>query len=286
MKYRHVHHAGNFADVHKHVLLLALLGALQAKPKGFLFLDTHGGAGGYDLRDPAARHGNESAGGIGKLLAAERTSLAPELGDYVDAVVALRRAASAWSLYPGSPLLAAERLRNVDRGVAIERETEPFIELQSALRPSARMKAIHGDGFAQIRAWLPPAERRALVLIDPPYEESREDFARVAAALHEIVGRFESCVIAAWYPIKERRDTDRWLEPTIAGLGRPTLVSELCIYAPDSRASLNGSGMLVVNPPWRIDERMRRWLPSLERLFAAGPGACSRIVAREAASPR
>src|SRR5580700_3289873 len=229
MKYRHGCHAGNFADVHKHVALLALLRALQGKDKGFLYLDTHAGRGSYDLSSPT----EEAAAGIERFLAS--SCEAPEL-----------QGAEAHALEESLTAFGAA---------------------------GARMRIERGDGFERLKAFLPPPERRGLTLLDPPYEETRTDFARLAAALAEVLRRFPSGVVAAWYPIKDQRTTNAWLSGSLPPLAAPLLQSELWLYPRDARVGLNGSGLLIANPPWRFLERMQVWLPQLQACLTAAPGA-------------
>lgn len=276
MKYRHVHHAGNFADVHKHVTLLALLAGLKRKEKGFLYLETHSGRGAYDLAGSG-----ESASGIGRL---ERQSLADaaggegaeELREYAERVALLRRERGAPRLYyPGSPLLAASELRPQDRAVFIERLPAEARALARALPHSGaagRLRIETGDGFALLRAWLPPPERRGLTFIDPPYEESREDFERARHAAAEALRRFHTGVVAIWYPVKDERDTAAWRDTLAGELDCELLVAELSLYPSDSRVALNGSGMLILNPPYQLGERMQRWLPQLHERLDLGHG--------------
>lgn len=275
MKYRHAYHAGNFADVHKHVVLIALLDALARKPKGFLYLDTHAGAGRYDLSDAAARRGGEAERGIGRLQGSP--AQAAEIRAYLDVVAAIRQELGKPHIYPGSPLIAAHRLRAQDRATVIESEPQSASVLRRVLEHDRRFRVEHDDGFARLRAHLPPRERRGIVLIDPPYEETQRDFARLSAAVGEALERFATGVIAAWYPIKDRRDTDRWWQMLARGIAREVLISELWIYPPDSDAGLNGSGLLIVNPPYLIAERMREWLPELQQCLAPSAGAGVRV---------
>jgi 23S rRNA (adenine2030-N6)-methyltransferase len=256
MKYRHSYHAGNFADVHKHVTLLALIAALARKEKGFAYLETHAGRGAYEL-DPEG----ESRTGVERLLDTEPAQ--PELKNYAEAVRAFRKARRSPRAYPGSPLLAAHALRAQDRAVFVEILAEEARALEQSLQSRARVRVECADGFERLRAHLPPPERRGLTLIDPPYEETRKDFQRVTAALAEALRRFPTGVIAAWYPIKSERDTNAWLAELSRQIQCEVLVSELWLYPRDSTVALNGSGLLVLNPPYQIFERMEQWLPEL-----------------------
>jgi 23S rRNA (adenine2030-N6)-methyltransferase len=274
MKYRHSFHAGNFADVHKHVTLLSLLAALKKKDKGLFFLDTHAGRGCYDLSTPTA----EAAAGIGRFLAAAHE--VPELKEYAQRLGEFRTQPGQRYGYPGSPLVAALALRPQDRAVFVELQGSESHALEQALSAAvpARgagggLRVERGDGFERLRALLPPPERRGLTFIDPPYEETREDFAHLTAALAEALRRFPTGVFAAWYPIKEQRSSAAWLAGCARTLTAPALVSELWLYPRDSRVGLNGSGLLIVNPPWLVRERMQVWLPALEACLAPGAGA-------------
>jgi 23S rRNA (adenine2030-N6)-methyltransferase len=281
MKYRHSYHAGNFADVHKHVTLLALLAALKKKDKGFLYLDTHAGRGGYDLSSPSA----EAAGGIGRF--AHAVHHAPELRAYASALDALRGELKQRHLYGGSPLLALGALRPQDRAVLIELEGGEAHGLEQSLAALAHARADgpahvrveRGDGFERLKAWLPPPERRGLTFIDPSYEEP-QDFGRVSAALAEGLRRFPTGVLAVWYPIKDERTTSAWQLGCARALAAPTLASELWLFRRDSRVALNGSGLLIVNPPHLILECMQVWLPELLATLrtSADAGSSARMV--------
>jgi 23S rRNA (adenine2030-N6)-methyltransferase len=257
LKYRHAFHAGNFADVHKHVTLLALLAALKRKDKGFLYLETHAGRGSYQ--------GGDETEPLAQLL--DKPIKVPELSRYIRAVTSYRAAAGAPQAYAGSPLLAAGELRLQDRATLIEVQPGEARALERLLQGASNAHIETGDGFERLRAHLPPRERRGLVLIDPAFEDSENDFDRVLAAMQEILRRFASCVIAAWYPIKKASDLDPWYARIGRHLDCETLVSELWIYPTDSRVSLNGSGLLIVNPPYQIAERMQVWLPELAALL-------------------
>jgi 23S rRNA (adenine2030-N6)-methyltransferase len=259
MNYRHRFHAGNFADVHKHVALLALLRALQRKQKGFLFLDTHAGAGRYEL-------GPEARTGVLALLAAGASLESEELRDYRDLIAAWRALPDNAAAYPGSPLLAAQQLRPQDRGRYCELIASECRGLERALgHPRAPVQC--GDGFELLRGVLPPSERRALVLIDPPYEQPAVELERAASASATILTRLASAVIALWYPIKDERLIAAWQARLVQQLTAPAVSLELWLHARDSRVGLNGSGLLLINPPYRIEQRARIWQPELQRLL-------------------
>jgi len=268
MNYRHSFHAGNFADVHKHVMLLALLAALQKKPKGLLYLDTHAGGGLYDLRGDDARRAGEAESGIGRLqTAAPRCD---ENQNYLAAVAALRsRVDGGAHLYPGSPLLAGQALRSVDRGVCIETVAQESRLLERTLRDATLSGAVrveHGDGYERMGGLLPPPERRALVLVDPPYENA-DEHDRILQGLLTALSRFPTGVFAVWFPVKRQRDCDNWLAKITREVTLPTLAAMLWLHPRDSAVALNGSGMLIVNPPWQIDVACAIWQEELRQLL-------------------
>jgi len=267
MKYRHQYHAGNFADVHKHVLLLEVLHALTRKDKGLLFVDTHAGHGSYDLHPGDSAHPAEWQAGVARLLDAPLGHEA--LTRYRDIVVAGRHGASL--RYPGSPLLAMRSLRAADRAVFFETQRDEAGQLRKVLDGTARARVESADGFAGLRALLPPPERRGCVLIDPPYEE-RADYARVHDAIGDAVRRFPTVVLLAWLPLKLRKDHDLWLAALTRSIAREILVSLLWVHPPDSRAALNGSALVVVNPPYLLEQRLREWSPQLAQLLGGAAG--------------
>jgi len=273
MQYRHHFHAGTFADVHKHVTLLALLAALKRKDTAFLYLETHAGRGAYDLAHPSTETSRAAHAGLLQLAAA--APAAQELRSYLAHLQALRADLGNPHAYPGSPLFAAQALRPQDRAVLHEIVPSEARALARELRIYPRMHVEAADGFARLRAYLPPPERRSLVLIDPPYEE-REDFKRVAASCAAALDRFRSGVVAAWYPIKDARTTQTWHSALAAELDCEKLVSEWWLYPRDSRVSLNGSGLLILNPPYQFAAQMQLWLTELHAALAtAGSGGVS-----------
>lgn len=285
MQYRHVFHAGNFADVHKHIVLLQLIGLLQKKEKGFLYLDTHAGEGLYDLSGTDARLGAESGAGITRLEASAATpSGSAPIQHYLATVDRIRRHhGNQRTLYPGSPLLAAASLRAVDSALCFELQAPVSRALQRALDRTALAapaRVEHEDGYHALRAHLPPPTRRGLVLIDPPYEAGDEE-RQLTLALHEGLLRFETGVFAIWYPVKKRHDSDLWLSRVTRGITRPVVTAEFCLHVPDHAAGLNGSGMLVVNPPWQFAQDAAAWQPALEKLLGATGGSRVHWVVRE-----
>lgn len=289
MQYKHAFHAGNFADVHKHISLLQLIKTLQKKAKGFLYLDTHSGEGLYDLAGPDSRQGNESDAGITQLetgLAQGATPAHEAIRHYVDTVDRIRRDhGNKRSLYPGSPLLAATQLRAVDNAICAESQAQASRALQRILEHSANLiasmpRVVHADGYREIRAQLPPALRRGLTLIDPPYEAADEEH-QIATALAQGLTRFETGVFAVWYPIKKQYDTDLWLARVLRGITRPVVAVELCVRQPDHTAGLNGSGMFVVNPPWQFDTEAAQWQPELHALLGGTAGSLVKWLVNE-----
>jgi len=262
MKYRHQYHAGNFADVHKHVLLLEVLAALTRKDKGLLFVDTHAGRGGYDLYPGDAAHPAEWQAGAARVLKASPTH--PALTRYREMIAAGAHGAAL--TYPGSPLLALRMLRAADRAVFFEVQRDEAGQLRKCLEGAARARVEGADGFAGLRALLPPPERRGCVLIDPPFEE-RADHERVREAVSDSLQRFPTGVLLLWVPVKLREDFDRWLAGLQRDTDRALLVSLLWMHPPDSRAALNGSAMVVVNPPYLLEQGLRAWLPELRDIL-------------------
>jgi 23S rRNA (adenine2030-N6)-methyltransferase len=276
MKYRHQYHAGNFADVHKHVLLLEVLRALTRKDKGLLFVDTHAGRGDYDLHPGDAGHPAEWQSGIAKLLAAAPRHAA--LVRYREHIAGGAHGGSL--LYPGSPLLAIHALRPVDRLVFFETQREEASNLRKVLPERERLRVEVADGFTGLRALLPPPERRGCVLIDPPFEE-REDHVRLLAAVSDTLRRFDGAVMVLWVPIKLRGDFDSWFSMLHKAAARPLLASLLWMHPCDSRAALNGSALVLVNAPYLVEDGLREWLPELQRLLGGPQSGCEVLATSE-----
>jgi 23S rRNA (adenine2030-N6)-methyltransferase len=250
VNYRHAFHAGNFADVHKHVVLLALLERLKRKPKPLFYLDTHAGRGWYDLRAEDATRSAEYREGIARL--AGRPAQSVDLLRYLQATHA---AADAPTRYPGSPLLALDTLRAGDRAVLVERQPSEAQALTHSTRGRRNLSVVCGDGYAALSAYLPPRENRGLVLIDPPYESDTE-FADAERALRLGLSRWPNGVFALWYPIKAGAQAQR-LNAALRSSGlRKLLRLEMTVRPADSPIGLNGSGLVIANPPWQFDSEM------------------------------
>jgi 23S rRNA (adenine2030-N6)-methyltransferase len=266
MNYRHAFHAGNFADVHKHVVLLAVLERLQRKPTPLLCLDTHAGRGRYELSSAAAQ---EWQSGIGRLFASNASH--PELRRYLQAVQ--RSNLQGLQHYPGSPLLLRDCLRADDRLLCIEQEPSEARALREALgNQHRRTQVICGDGYTALARALPPQENRGLVLIDPPYERDQE-FTLLQQALSRALTRWRGGVFACWYPLKSGPRVERFHAALMQSGLRKLLLVELAVQPADSPLGLNGSGMLLVNPPWQLDIELPAALEELHALLApAGSG--------------
>lgn len=274
MNYRHAFHAGNFADVFKHAILLALLDALTAKDKPLCYVDTHAGRGAYALDGAQSRKTGEWRDGIGRLL--DATEPPAPLRRYVEAVRACDPEGGL-RIYPGSPLLAAHALRAGDRLILCELQSDEAAALRALFRDDHRVHVHARDGYAAMRALLPPPERRGLVLIDPPFEAQEGEFAVIEAALAQAHAHWPNATYAVWYPIKSHRTIAPFHRALSHGPFDKVLIAELLVQPDDSPLRLNGCGMLIANPPWRLDATLAELLPVLHRVLAQTPGAAHRL---------
>ena len=269
MNYRHGFHAGNFADVVKHSLLAMLLEALSRKPAPWAYLDTHAGAGAYDLMSEAARRTGEAEGGIGKLWAA-RGRLPAAAERLCKLVAALNPDASAGAMprvYPGSPRVAAALARESDKLSLAELHPEEAYLLRGEMQGFGATAAVHErDGYEMLKALTPPKERRGLVLMDPPYERA-DEFEAASSALIAAHERWPTGMYALWYPIKDDSARRRFLRRLEQSGLRKILVAEL--YLPAQAAGLYGTGMVLVNPPWQLDIEARQCLSDLVPVLGA-----------------
>ncbi len=277
MNYQHAFHAGNFADVHKHIVLTLVLDYLRAKPAAFRVIDSHAGAGRYDLFGPQAMRSPEWRNGIARVVAAapklRQDAASAPLKSYLD-IVAAANAAGALRVYPGSPLIAKAMLRPQDRLIASELEPRAAASLKNALRGDPRVKVLAIDGWIAIKANVPPKERRGVVLIDPPYEDAF-DFNRLTEALGEAHRKWPTGIFMLWYPIKERDAPDA-LARRLRRLGvAKVLRSEIALAPAGPAAGLAGSGLIVVNPPHALARDLEILLPVLIRVLS--PNAAQRL---------
>jgi 23S rRNA (adenine2030-N6)-methyltransferase len=281
MNYRHGYHAGNFADVLKHTALCELLRLLTAKDKKLFVLDTHAGAGGYDLGSGLARRTGEAEAGIARLIASPRAGMPPAAARYLAAVAAYDRkfgpAGGGVRRYPGSPRLVRAALRPGDRFIACELQPAEALALKREFAGDRAVEVRQADGYKVLKALLPPPERRGLVLVDPPFETA-DEFERLLRALRQGVRRFATGCYALWYPIKDEAAAAFAAE--LAAF-KP-LILELHLSAVEP-GKLAASALAVINPPWRFEEAMREALPWIaERL---GPGVRAAVSAPPASAP-
>jgi len=288
MNYRHHFHAGNFADVMKHALLVQLVRGLQKKEKGFLYLDTHAGRGVYDLTVAAEGDSRprkpEWPDGVGRLQGREDLPAAvSEYWQWVKKFDASWRgggaiaADGAVKYYPGSPWFVRELARPQDRLALCEKQPEECAALREEFLFSARTTVQETDGYTAVRALLPPPERRALVLIDPPFE-AQQEFTQVVSALRDGLRRLPGGVFAVWYPLTERARVDDFFAELQAMRPPPTLAAEVSIVGDAADVKMKGSGLVIVNPPWQFERVAEPMLEYLGRVLAQGPGGGGRLT--------
>ena len=288
MNYRHAFHAGNFADVVKHAVLVRMLVHLRQKPAAFRVIDTHAGAGLYDLGGAEALRSGEWRDGIGRLLAAPigehaRALLAP----YLDALASFNSAGRLAS-YPGSPALVRAFLRPQDRLIACELEPNAAAALARHLSGDRRSKAVAIDGWTALNAYVPPKERRGLVLIDPPFEDAG-DFPRLVRSLEAAHRKWAGGTYLLWYPIKEREAPDALARQLRRSGMAKVLRAELSVAEHPSRVDRNSTpdtsaagrllacGLIVLNPPWTLAGELRILLPELAAALSEGGGGAYRL---------
>ncbi|OBQ88214.1 23S rRNA (adenine(2030)-N(6))-methyltransferase RlmJ [Mesorhizobium sp. AA23] len=267
MNYRHAYHAGNFADVVKHAVLSRLVEYLKQKDKAFRVIDTHAGIGRYDLASVEAGKTGEWQGGIGRLSeAALEPRTAALLQPYLEAA-RLENPDGGLRRYPGSPLIVRHLLRKQDRLTAIELHSEDAARLKAVFAGDIQTRVIELDGWLALGAHLPPKEKRGLVLVDPPFEEEGE-FQRLVENLRRAHRRWPGGVYALWYPIKDRKAVAAF-RAALKETGIPKLLDiGFEIRPASSEPSLDGSGLVVVNPPFTLEAELRLMLPALHGVLA------------------
>lgn len=269
LSYRHSFHAGNHADVLKHIVLTLILNALKQKEKGFFYLDTHSGVGRYSLLSAEAEKTGEYVEGIARLW--ERDDLPEEVALYIEELKKINK--GKLRFYAGSPLLAVQQLRPQDRALLTELHPNDFPLLRNEFAKVPNVVTKRENGFQQLKAALPPKEKRGLVLIDPPYE-LKEDYELVVKAIEEGYKRFATGVYAIWYPVVLRQHTKRITKGLEATGIRKILQIELAVRPDSDQRGMTASGMIVINPPWQLESQMKKILPYLtEVLVPEGTGS-------------
>jgi 23S rRNA (adenine2030-N6)-methyltransferase len=272
LNYRHAFHAGSFADVLKHAVLCRILDYLRGKESAFRVIDTHAGAGLYDLSGPEAARSSEWKDGIARLLTAELSKpIAGFLHPYLDVLGALNERGEI-KRYPGSPALVRAWLRPQDRLLACELHPDTYRALSATFQRDVRIKTLEIDGWTALKAYVPPKERRGLVLIDPPFERD-DEFHNLVESFADAYRKWPTGIYALWYPIKGRSGPDASAK-RLRRLAIPKILrAELIVSAMSDPTRLNGSGLILVNPPWTLEGELKILLPALAGILGrAGKG--------------
>lgn len=273
MNYRHAFHAGGFADVMKHATLALIIEHLKAKDAPFCVIDSHAGIGRYDLWSEPAQRTGEYRDGILKVV---KGSPPPGLEPFLAVVRAMNGGSKHVRWYPGSPGLAQALIRPQDRMVLVELHPDDARTLADAFAGDPRIRVQQGDGYLALKALLPPQERRGVVLIDPPFEVT-DEFARLARGLSQAHRRWATGTYMVWYPIKHRGPVQAFHGDLAASGIRRILVAELLLRPDTDPDQLNGSGLVIVNPPWRLDETLEHLFPELLERFGAAQQGRARV---------
>jgi len=282
MNYRHAFHAGNFADVIKHIVLTRILTYLHQKQSAFRVIDTHAGAGRYDLAGDEAERSGEWRFGVARILQARFSDEAQALvAPYLDIVRAFNPPRELVA-YPGSPLIARALLRPQDRLVACEIQDGARKTLIRNLSHDPQARVVDLDGWAALTAFVPPNERRGLVLIDPPFED-KDEFARLSDRFAAAYGKWPTGIYMLWYPAKERRGPDRLAREVASiaaareGGSAHCLRIEFSVAPQTADSGLVSAGLLIVNPPWTLASELKTILPELEKPLGLGGAGRYRI---------
>ncbi|AUX71174.1 23S rRNA (adenine(2030)-N(6))-methyltransferase RlmJ [Erwinia pyrifoliae] len=269
LSYRHSFHAGNHADVLKHTVQSLIISALNEKDKPYLYLDTHAGAGRYQLSGEHAERTGEYLEGIARIW--QQENLPEELAAYIGVVKNLNPGGKL-RYYPGSPLIARFLLREFDKLQLTELHSSDFPLLRNEFLKDDRARTERADGYQQLKSKLPPPSRRGLILIDPPYE-MKSDYQDVVKGIQEGYKRFNTGVFALWYPVVLRQQIKRMCNELEATGIRRILQIELAVRPDSDRRGMTASGMIVINPPWKLEQQMKNVLPWLHKMLVpAGTG--------------
>lgn len=276
MNYRHAYHAGNFADVVKHIILTRIVLYLQRKEQAFRVMDTHAGIGRYDLKGTEAGKTGEWVNGVGRLMGAKLDPQVAELlAPYLD-IIRAENVDGQMRHYPGSPLIVRHLLRKQDRLSALELHPQDAKLLAEVFEGDFQTRVTELDGWLALGAHLPPKEKRGLVLIDPPFEVGGE-FDRLVDGLSRAHRRFSGGIFALWYPVKDIQQLRRFTD-MLADTGIPKILrTELMIRAPSAEPRLDGTGMIIVNPPFTLEAELQTILPALSKILSDEPNAGFRV---------
>ena len=263
LSYRHSYHAGNHADVLKHIVLTLCIESLKEKEKPFLYLDTHSGAGRYLLKSEHSEKTGEYLSGINLLW---QQSNIPELLNTYISVLRRYNPFEQIKYYPGSPLIAKQLLREQDKLNLTELHPTDYPLLKQEFSKDKRTKVLREDGFAQLKSKLPPLSRRGIILIDPSYE-IKDDYQKIPAALFKAYKRFATGIYLIWYPVVSRTQTQKMID-NIVNLGIKRISQfELAIKPDNNQKGMTASGMIVINPPWKLHEKMQTIMPWLKEIL-------------------
>ena len=268
MNYRHAYHAGNHADVFKHIILCRLFSALSQKDTPFAYLDTHSGIGLYDLKSVEATRTEEWADGIKKLIEAD--DIPPLLNDYIELIQSLNLTQDI-TYYPGSPKIAQLMSREQDRLIFNEKHSDDLQLLKSYFKKDRHI-TIHGqDGWLLPKALLPTREKRILILIDPPFEQP-DELELCVKTLNEAISLMRQSIVAIWYPIKDKKMLNRFYNELKNSNAPKLLKAEFLVKEADNNLGLNGSGIIIANPPWKLESELQIILPYLTKNLAKYTG--------------
>ena len=263
LSYRHSYHAGNHADVLKHIVLTLCIESLKEKEKPFLYLDTHSGAGRYLLKSEHSEKTGEYLSGINLLW---QQSNIPELLNTYISVLRRYNPFEQIKYYPGSPLIAKQLLREQDKLNLTELHPTDYPLLKQEFSKDKRTKVLREDGFSQLKSKLPPRSRRGIILIDPSYE-IKDDYQKIPAALFKAYKRFATGIYLIWYPVVSRTQTQKMID-NIVNLGIKRISQfELAIKPDNNQKGMTASGMIVINPPWKLHEKMQTIMPWLKEIL-------------------
>lgn len=274
MNYRHAYHAGGFADVFKHFVLTLLLQKLAEKDKPFRAIDTHGGIGLYDLSQQEAQKTKEYEQGITKLLLQEKID--PLFQPYCEVIRQLNTYHTQIKTYPGSPWIIRQFLRPGDTLQVSELHPQDYQVLKNLFAHDSQVQTFHQDGYISLKAFLPPVERRGLILIDPPFEE-RNEFGSLVKGVKEAYRRFATGIYCIWFPIKEYPPIQRFYKDLQALKVPNILTVEYVVNPKFPAASYNGCGLIIINPPWQIDIQLAKGLPLLLNYLGHDHGGAIKI---------